>query len=392
MSVCLGEIDRVRTTSEHIRSNVPHPAAERWSVVPLSSLPVVLHDVLDPLTGRRADVTFDVAGPAGAGASDFDGSELWVLPGVFDADAHLPVLQRGVRELDRVRALAGGVTQLNTATPWHLVRDRSIAELTAFFAGTAFPRVLPVLSVSDEPSSEGFASWLAEHGDEVRESWAPVIKLYSNDPWFWPNLEAIWSAGCRAAIYFYDEPSFDAVVASRGGPVHFRHVTSRDMAEQVAGRPDSTCQTSPHFLLDLPAGRSEELFVLPPVPGGDDRESLLTVVTDQVDLIASDHNAPIAGNKGPGLEIEQHLLPALLTLVEQGVFDLATAMAKVTSGAAGVFGPAAGLDDSRVVVDPNGGGKAGLWPGQEARRSAFRGLELTGAVLAVTAGGTGTFV
>jgi hypothetical protein len=352
---------------------------------------VVLHDVLDPLAGERTDVAFDAPGPAGA-PSSFDGSALWVLPGVYDADAHLPVLQRGVRELDRIRALAGGATRLNSATPWHLVREHPLGELTAAFAATAFPRVLPILSVSDQPSSEGFAAWLADHGDEVRETWMPVVKLYSNDPCFWPNLEAIWTAGCRAAIYFYDEASFEQVVASRGGPVHFRHVTSEAMAQQVASRPDSTSQTSPHFLVELPAGRSEELHVLPPVPGGAARESLRAVVATAVDLIASDHNAPIAGNEGPGLEIEQHLLPAVLTLVEQGVLDLATAVAKLTTGAAAVFRPAAGLDDSRIVVDPAGTGPAPLWPGQEPRRAAFRNVALSGSVVAVTAAGRGSFL
>lgn len=355
------------------------------------SRPVVLHDVLDPLTGERSDVSFDAPGPAGA-PSSFDGSALWVLPGVYDADAHLPVLQRGVRELDRVRALAGGATQLNSATPWHLVREHDLTALTAAFAATAFPRVLPILSVSDEPSSEGFAAWLAEYGAEVRETWMPTIKLYSNDPHFWPNLEAIWTAGCRAAIYFYDEASFEQVVASRGGPVHFRHVTSEAMAGQVASRPDSTSQTSPHFLVELPAGRSEELFVLPPVPGGAARESLLRVVASAVDLIASDHNAPIAGNKGPGLEIEQHLLPAVLALVEQGVLDLPTAVRKLTTDAAAVFRPAAGLDDSRILVDPAATGPASLWPGQEARRAALRDVPLSGSVVAVTAGGRGVFL
>lgn len=355
------------------------------------SRPVVLRDVLDPLSGTRSDVSFDTPGPPGA-PSSLDGSTLWALPGVYDADAHLPVLQRGVRELDRIRALAGGVTQLNSATPWHLAREHDLADLTKAFASTAFPRVLPVLSVSDSPSSEGFAAWLAEHGDELRETWMPVVKLYSNDPFFRQNLEAVWAAGCRAAVYFYDRPAFEQVAGTGGGPVHFRHVTSEEMAAQVAARPDSTSQTSPHFLLELPAGRSEELFVLPPVPGGAEREGLRRVVATTVDLIASDHNAPIAGNPGPGLEIEQHLLPAVLALVEQGVLDLPTAVRKLTEDAARVFRPAAGLDGSRILVDPAGSGPAGLWPGQEARRSAFQGLSLPGSVLAVTAGGRGVFL
>jgi hypothetical protein len=358
--------------------------------MPTSYTPVLFHDVLDPLTGNRSDVVFDVPGPSRAvAAPSFDGSALWSLPGVYDADAHMPILQRGLREQDRWRALAGGATQVNTACPWHLVRDLALDEITAFFASTAFPRFVPILSVADEPSSEGFAAWLAEHGTQLRETWMPTIKLYSNDPFFWQNLEAIWAAGCRAAVYFYDEAAFEAVVATTGGPVHFRHVTSKEMSAKVASRPDSTCQTSPHFLVELPEGRSGELFVLPPVPGGAARESLLEIVATEVDLIASDHNAPVLGNKGPGLEIEQHLLPALLTLVDQGVLDLATVMAKVTTGAAGVFQPACGLTESRILVDPTATATVDLWPGQEARRAAFRGLTFSGSVVAALADGRG---
>jgi hypothetical protein len=276
--------------------------------------------------------------------------------------------------------------------PWHLLEPLDLPTVTAFFAGTTFPRVLPILSVSDEPSSEGFAAWIAKYGDEVRETWMPTVKMYSNDPFFWRNVEAAWEAGCRTAIYFYDEQAFLDTVASRGGPVHFRHVISRDMADAVASRPDSTSQTSPHFLVELAAGRAEELFVLPPVPGGEAREGLRAIVADRVDLIASDHNAPVVGNTGPGLDLEQFLLPALLRLVEDGVLDLATAVAKATVDAAAVFKPAAEVPESRVIVDPSTAGPVGLWPGQESRRAAYLGVDLPGTVIAAVTAGRGVLL
>jgi dihydroorotase-like cyclic amidohydrolase len=361
--------------------------------VPVSYTPVRVTDVTDPIGGGRRDVEFDVPGPSwSAGRSVIDGADLWVLPGLYDADAHLPVLQRGLRAQDRTRAMAGGATAINTALPWHLVEPLDLHEVTAFFAATVWPRVLPILSVADEPSSTGFPAWLDKFGEQIRETWMPTIKLYSNDPNFWPNLEAVWAAGCRAAIYFYDEQAFVDVVASRGGPVHFRHVISSAMYEQVASRPESTSQTSPHFLVQLPPSRPEELFVLPPVESAEDRASLLTVVGDGIDLIASDHNAPVAGSTGPGLESAQHLLPALLTLAGTGVLDLATAIAKASSSAAAVFRPAPALPDTQLLVDPSSPGPAGLWPGQEARRAPFRGVALSGCVLAAVAGGQGRFL
>lgn len=346
-------------------------------------------DVLDPLTGARADLEFEVPGTAG-GHTTIDGAGLWRLPSLYDADAHLPVLQLGLREQDRWRALAGGATAVNTAVPWHLIADLDLQRLTEFFVSTSFPRVLPILSVSDSPSSEGFAAWLDKFGDQVRHTWMPTIKLYSNDPFFQPNLEAVWQAGCRAAIYFYDDAAFRTVATTAGGPVHFRHVISEEMYQQVIARPDSTCQTSPHFLIELPESRPSELFVLPPVPGGAARESLRRMVSS-IDLIASDHNAPVRGNSGPGLESEQHLLPALLSLVAQGVLDLPTALAKAGSDAAAVFRPAPEIPSALTVVDPTPG-PVQLWPGQEPQRAPFRGVGMNGTVVAVAAAGRGFFL
>lgn len=361
--------------------------------MPSNYLPVRVTDVLDPVTGVRADVDFDVPGPAWpSGRSVIDGAELWSLPGLYDADSHLPVLQRGLREQDRMRAVAGGATAINSAVPWHLLEPLDLDEVTAFFASTSFPRVLPILSVSDDPSSDGFAAWLDKFGEQIRQTWMPTIKLYSNDPNFWPNLEAVWAAGCRAAIYFYDEQAFTDVVASTGGPVHFRHVISEAMYAEVASRAESTCQTSPHFLIELPPSRPEQLFVLPPVAGEAERTSLRGILAEKIDLIASDHNAPIAGSTGPGLESEQHLLPALLTLVAQGVLDLPTALAKAGSGAEAVFQPAPAIPESLLLVDPRRTGPTTLWPGQEARRAPFRDVMLAGCVQAAISGGQGRFL
>ncbi|WP_141564330.1 amidohydrolase family protein [Mycolicibacterium palauense] len=360
--------------------------------MPNTHTPVRLTDVLDPLTGERTDISFDVPGPVRATPEPvIDGAGLWVLPGLYDADAHLPVLDRGVRETDRWRALAGGVTSLNTAVPWHLLEPLDLDAVTTFLAATAFPRMLPILSVADSPSSAGFAAWLESFGDQIRSTWMPTIKLYSNDPNFWRNLEAIWAAGCRAAIYFYDRSSYERVLQS-AGPVHFRHVIDKSMSDDIGSRADSTCQTSPHFLVELPPERPSELHVLPPVPGEPARSSLRGVLAEHVDLIASDHNAPILGNTGPGLEIEQHLLPALLALVEQDVMALSTALEKSTTGAEAVFRPSAALSRARLIVDPGPTGPVGLWPGQESRRAAFRGVPLPGTVVAAFESGRGCFL
>lgn len=358
----------------------------------MASHSVTLTDVLDPLTQDRLDVDLVLADQPPI-ASTIDGSDLWVLPGLYDADVHLPLLTHGIRPLDRIRALHGGAVQVNSALPWHLIRDLRLADITSFLATTSFPRVHPILSVSDNPSSEGFASWLRQNAEEIRSTWMPVIKLYSNDPHFTRNLEAIWEAGCTAAIYFYEAETFEEIATTEGGPVHFRHATSAEMVAMIKARPQSTCQTSPHFLLPLPEGRSPELHVLPPVPGEPSLSSLAGALIADVDVIASDHNAPILGNTGPGLEIDQHFLPALLTACLTQDLNLGKIVEKVTSGPLNVFKPETdAITEGRLIIDPRVGEKVSPWPGQERRRAAFADMELSGKVVAVTFGERAVFM
>jgi dihydroorotase-like cyclic amidohydrolase len=151
--------------------------------------------------------------------------------------------------------------------------------------------------------SDGFPGWLRDHGEEVKELFARVCKLYSMDPNFEGNLEAVWRAGLLPLVFCADDAALQRVVELGGGPVHFRHATSARAVEEMRRAAEASVQTSPHFLLPLPDGAVEQLFVMPAVPGGTDRESLVSVFVDAVDVVASDHNAPplIGEAKTPGL-------------------------------------------------------------------------------------------
>lgn len=341
---------------------------------------LVLTDVLDPLTGEREDVTVTPPeGWPGATVGRRDGSALWVLPGLYDADQHWPVPDTGIRQGDRWRCLVGGSLHVNTAYSWDRL-PASPAEVAAGFDRLRFPQTFPVLSVPHE-GSEGFADWVRAHAAELRDTWPPVCKLYTLDPHVERNIEAVWEAGLRAVVYCWEDHHVEDMVALTGGPLHFRHATSAALLARMKARPDSTVQTSPHFLLEVDPDQAAQLHVLPPVPGEPDRSSLLGVL-EQVEMVGTDHNAPILGNEGPGLDVATTLLPAVVTLADEVPGGLAALLPKVTTGPAEVFGTAGRLVPTRLVVDPAWESEVRLDPGQEARRAPYLGRTLKGTVVA----------
>ncbi|MCU1497172.1 MAG: hypothetical protein JWM47_1125 [Acidimicrobiales bacterium] len=338
-------------------------------------------NVLDPVSGARSDVAVPLSPDEPRSAIErIDGSALWSLPGLYDADQHWPVPDEGLRAGDRWRALWGGSLHVNTAYSWDRIAPSTATEVARRFDTLRFPQVFPVLSVPDE-GSEPFARWVVANAAELRETWPPVCKLYSADPHFERNVEAVWEAGLTAIAYCYDDAAVDRLVATTGGPLHFRHATSEGLLRRMKARPNTTLQTSPHFLLALVPDQAAALHVLPPVPGEPDRTSLLSVL-DEVEMIGTDHNAPVAGNDGPGLDVADTLLSALVTLAAEVEGGIAALLPKVTSGPAEVFGTAARLLPSRLLVEPSFSFVSSRRPDQEARRSPYLGLPLHGRLVA----------
>ncbi|WP_232716771.1 amidohydrolase family protein [Gordonia metallireducens] len=309
------------------------------------------------------------------------------MPGIYDGDAHIPLLSMGLRHQEVHSPRAGGITHVNTALQWQQLKDFNVTVVGEFCASTSLPRYIPTLSVEPE-NTDGFAAWLDEHADELHPHWARVCKLYSPDPNFEANVNAVWRAGLTAVIYSWDDDDLDRVAALRGGPIHHRHARSKATTEIMRSTPNATIQTSPHYLVELVEKHAKNLHVLPPVPGGGDRTSLLSVLESEIDMIATDDNAPVHGNTGPGLSSQRYMLSALLTVAEHEGLSLQTLWNKVTSAPAEIFGTRDLVGDSLIVVDPKHRKQVGSETG-EAIRNPYAGLVLSGAVVAMTCDGQG---
>ncbi len=358
--------------------------------MPTTSTPTVrFEQVLDPLSGERRDL--ELATSTLPGGAVVDASGWWVLPAVYDADVHWPVFDLGIRELDRYHALKGGAVSVNTACPWDRVAAVGPGAVSSALDPARFPQVVPILSVSPDETSDGFSTWLATHRDELLETWPAVCKLYSYDERFEEHVAAVVEAGMRPIIYAYDEDAVDRIVAM-GAPVHFRHAVTPELITAMTRLEGATVQVSPHFLAEVLDERRDQLHVLPPVGDASARAALNDVLLEQVDVVASDHNAPVAGNEGPGLDAADLFLPALLTVAAQQQWPLAALLPKVTSTPSTVFDTAGRLVDGLVVVDPGWSAEITAGAGQEPRRIPYVGTTLSHRVVAVASEGEVRFV
>ena len=104
---------------------------------------------------------------------------------------------------------------------------------------------------------------------------------------------------------------------------------------------------------------------------------------DRVDVIASDHNAPVAGNEGPGLDAADQFLAATLTVASEREWALGEVLGKLRDVPAAVFRTGEVLHDGLVVVDPSAEELIAAGPGQESRRIPYVGTRLRGRVVAV---------
>ncbi|MDY7105612.1 MAG: hypothetical protein S0880_30890 [Actinomycetota bacterium] len=354
------------------------------------SLQTTFHDLLQPLTGERVSLRTEAGrlveraqSLPGGGGRDVDASGLVLLPALYDADAHLPLVPLGLRESDAYVALSGGVARVNVALQWQEIRDLDLPDLVADITARPLPKITPILSVHSDQDSTGFGEWLAEHRDEVASLLPPVCKLYSYGEGFWENLDTVFDAGLLPIIYCKDFADVEAVVAKARGPVHFRHAMTEELVHTMRQLDGATLQTSPHFLLPVSDEVRSQLYVLPPVADAATRDAFLPLVMDEIDLIVTDHNAPpMTAPTGPGLQVQQHFLPALLTAARQNDWPLADVLAKATTAPAAHFGVE--LGEPFAIVDPTATEPVGLWaPRQTADRAPYAGLSLDGRVVAV---------
>lgn len=157
-----------------------------------------------------------------------------------------------------------------------------------------------------------------------------------------------------------------------GGHLHIAHISSAGAVAMVrqarAAGIHVTAEVSPHHLWlteDAVAGYNTNAKMAPPLRTEEDRQALRAALADgTIDTIATDH-APHhkdekdvefdhAANGVVGLEI---LLPLTLQLVHDGLVDLPTAIAKISSEPARILRLAAGrlevgVPADLVVIDP----------------------------------------
>jgi dihydroorotase-like cyclic amidohydrolase len=349
------------------------------------------HNVLDPLTGKRQSIRWQAEGGFAIAPDfshrkgrDIDGSALWILPALYDADAHMPHVEFGIRQSDILRALVGGVSCMNIAVRWQLVRTMDLAELARDLKRHRLPKFIPLLSVSPNAESAQFPAWLRDNVQLLAEHFPKVCKLYSNDPNLHRNLDALWAAGIKPMVWNADDAGLEQVVERAGDrPLHLRHATSAAMVQTMRRATKATIQTSPHFLLPIEERKRAALTVLPPLSPPEAGQSLAGVFLEQVDMIASDHNAPyyLGPPVTPGLQTQQQFLPALLTLCETFDWPLPATLDKATRAPAAIFGTAE--PDEVMLVAPDHSEAVTNWPGQTPDRAPFEGMTLKGRVLVV---------
>lgn len=349
------------------------------------------HNLLNPLTEERLSVRWQTGSGSSTATSyprhegrDIDGSALWLLPALYDADAHMPHIEFGVRQSDVMRALAGGISQMNVAVRWQLARTMDIAAIARALKRQQLPKMIPLLSVSPTAESADFPAWLRDNAQLLAEHLPKVCKLYSNDPHLHRNLDALWEAGIKPMVWNADDTALAQVVERTGDrPLHLRHATSAAMVATMRKATNATVQTSPHFMLPIDERKRANLTVLPPLSPPEAGRSLAQVFLDQIDMIASDHNAPyyLGPPITPGLQTQQQFLPALLTLADMYGWPLSAVLEKATRAPAAVFDTPA--PTALLVVAPGESATITNWPGQTSDRAPFEGMDLKGRVFAV---------
>ena len=411
---------------------------------------------IEPGVFRTGDVTTASADQRPAVIVDAAG--LVACPGFVDLHCHLREPGQEHKETIATGTLAaarGGFTTVcampNTDPP--IDGAGLVVSVLHRAAATAAVRVLPIATITAgrrgevvadlEELAEAGAVGFSDDGSAVadpqvmrnaltiaRDLGAPVIQ-HSEDPAIVGNAVAhegwvsqqLGLAGAPAAAEESIAGRDIELAALTGGRLHLAHVSSAGTVELVRRAKERglrvTAEAMPHHLAmshewllgdrgsDWPAGTAYDtsLRVNPPVRRPEDREALVEALRDGViDAVATDH-APHAwedkatpfGEAAPGISGIETAFGLLMTrLVHTGVIDLATLIARMTSGPASVLGGGTGLGEVRaetgpdlVIFDPDR-----EWTvdpstfASKGKNTPLTGCTLRGAIVATVFGGS----
>jgi dihydroorotase len=410
--------------------------------------------VVDPLARRAAagDVVVEdgvfvgvmAAGEANLeGATVIDARGLLVMPGLVDLHVHLrepgyeykETIQTGV-----LAALAGGFTSIACMANTQPINDSGAVTQfiieRARFAGGA--RVYPVGALSHGLKGERLAEIgemhrsgivaVSDDGQPVMDGGLmrraleytrmfglPVI-VHEEDR----HLAAggVMNEGVTALrLGLRGQPAAAeetmiardvALVRLTGGRLHVAHVSAAGsvaiVREAKAEGLAVTAEVTPHHLFlteETVEGYGTHAKMVPPLRTKTDVDALRAALADgTIDAIATDH-APHhhdekavefdqAANGVVGLETA---LPLALRLVTEGVLDLPTLVARMTSGPAAVLGLPAGTLAPGAAADVTLVDPERRWRVEartfksKGRNTPFEGWDMTGRAVAVLVGG-----
>lgn len=375
-------------------------------------------EVVDPLAGtvRRADVRIadgrivavERAAARRPRAEVIDVSGRLVLPGLVDMHVHLR--EPGFEYKETIAtgqraAVAGGVTSVACMANTRPVND--CAAVTRFILEKArecdLARVFPVGAVSVGLRGEQLAEFagmreagivaVSDDGLPVMDAelmrralecanlfGIPVIDHAEDRTLVAGGVMHEGAVSLRLGLPGVPAAAEDVLVGRdialarlTGGHLHVAHVSSAASVRLVREAKQAgirvTAEVTPHHLWLTDAevvGYNTNAKMAPPLRTEADRDALREGLADgTIDAIATDH-APhhrdekdcefaSAANGVVGLET---LLPLTLELVREGVLELPTAVARVSSGPAGILGLEVGtVEPGRpadlVVVDPD---------------------------------------